>query len=81
MLGSTDIVVASIARPVGRTRINDPEEKVTARFAKGTLARIKASLSAKEPQSEFMRVAVERELERRGTIREQSGNADLEGSR
>lgn len=59
-------MVASIPRPVGRTRINDPEEKVTARFAEGTLARIKAATVPKESQSGFIREAVERELTRRG---------------
>jgi len=66
MQGSTELMVASTARRVGRIRINDPDEKVTARFAAGTLDRIKASLEPKEPQSEFLRVAVEKELERRG---------------
>jgi len=66
MQGSTQLAVASIRRPVGRTRINDPEEKVTARFAAGTLDRIKAALGPKEPQSSFLREAVERELKRRG---------------
>jgi hypothetical protein len=66
MQGSTELMVASNARRVGRIRINDPEEKVTARFAAGTLARIKSALGPKEPQSELLRIAVERELERRG---------------
>lgn len=65
MHGSTELTVASIPRGVGRSRINDPDEKVTARFREGTLARIKAALRQKEPQSEFIREAVERELERR----------------
>jgi hypothetical protein len=59
-------MVAPMRRGVGRIRINDPEEKVTARFREGTLARIKAALEPKEPQSEFLRIAIERELERRG---------------
>jgi hypothetical protein len=66
MHGSTELMVAPIRRGVGRNRINDPDEKVTARFAAGTLDRIKSSLGPKEPQSEFLRIAVERELERRG---------------
>lgn len=66
MRDSTDLMVAPKARRVGRIRINDPDEKVTARFAAGTLERIKSSLGPKEPQSEFLRIAVERELERRG---------------
>lgn len=60
-------MVADTQPRVGRHRINDPDEKVTARFRKGTLARIKASLAPKEPQSEFIRAAVERELKRRGS--------------
>lgn len=62
---STPLLVADIPPRVGRIRINDPREKVTARFPTGTLARIKAALSPSEPQSEFLRVAVERELTRR----------------
>lgn len=62
---STDIPVASMPRPMGRPRINGEDEKVTARFPEGTLERIKAVLRPKEPQSEFMRVAIERELQRR----------------
>jgi hypothetical protein len=65
MRGSTDLAVASIPRPVGRQRINDPDEKMTARFAAGTIARMKAALEPKEPLSAFIRQAVERELERR----------------
>lgn len=63
--GSTQLMVADTPPRVGRNRINDPDEKVTARFRKGTLARIKTALEAKEPQSQFIREAVERELERR----------------
>lgn len=65
MHDSTQLPVASIRRSVGRIRINDPEEKVTARFAEGTLARVKAVLKPKEPQAEFFRTAVEAELKRR----------------
>lgn len=54
-----------MARSMGRPRINGADEKVTARFPEGTLDRIKSALGPKEPQSEFMRMAVERELERR----------------
>ena len=62
---STLLMVADTPPRVGRSRINDPGEKVTARFRSGTLDRIKSALAAKEPQSEFLRLAVERELERR----------------
>lgn len=62
---STLLMVAYTSPRVGRIRINDPDEKVTARFRSGTLERIKASLADKEPQSEFIRKAVERELARR----------------
>lgn len=48
---------------VGRPRIN--AEKTMARFADGTLARIKAVLRDGENQSDFMREAVELELRRR----------------
>ena len=62
---STQLLVADTPARVGRIRINDPDEKVTARFRSGTLARIKSALVSKEPQSEFIRKAVEAELERR----------------
>ncbi|WP_068093388.1 hypothetical protein [Novosphingobium rosa] len=65
-------MVADNPSRVGRTRINDPEEKVTARFPSGTLARIKAALAPKEPQSEFLRQAVERELSRRAEGEDQA---------
>lgn len=65
MQHSTKIMVAPIRRPVGRTRINSPDEKLTARFRAGTMERIKAALHDKEPQSEFIRLSVEAELARR----------------
>ena len=58
-------MVADTSPRVGRIRINDPGEKVTARFRSGTMDRIKAALGDKEPQSEFIRRAVEAELARR----------------
>ncbi len=64
-MASTLLLVADRPARVGRNRINDPDEKVTARFPSGTLARIKAALVGKEPQATFIREAVERELERR----------------
>lgn len=48
---------------VGRPKIN--EEQTPARLPAGTLARIDATLSEKEKRSDFIRVAIERELERR----------------
>lgn len=65
MHDSTQLPVAPIRRSVGRIRINDPGEKMTARFPEGTLARIKAVLAPKEPQADFIRKAVEAELTRR----------------
>ena len=65
MQGSTENAVASIRRTVGRIRINDPEEKMTARFAAGTLARMKGALEPKESIAGLVRIAVERELQRR----------------
>lgn len=58
-------MVADTPPRMGRTRINDPEEKMTARFRAGTLRRIKAALVKGEPKAAFIREAVERELERR----------------
>lgn len=52
-------------RRMGRKKINDPDEAMTARFAAGTMARIKAVLQPKEPLAGFMRDAVEREIARR----------------
>ena len=63
MLRSTQKVVSANAPRVGRRQIN--HEKTMARFPAGTLERIKAVLEDGEPQSEFIREAVERELKRR----------------
>ena len=63
MTGSTELVISHTRQPVGRPRING--EQTPARFADGTLARIDAVLSEKEKRSDFIREAVERELERR----------------
>lgn len=52
-------------RPVGRKRINDPDEQTPARFPAGTLARIDDVLEEGEPRAAFIREAVERELTRR----------------
>ena len=41
-------------------------EDMQARFPKGTFARIAAVLSAYEDRTDFVREAVEREIERRG---------------
>lgn len=51
------------AGSVGRPKIN--EEQTPARLRAGTLARIDATLAEKEKRSDFIREAVERELERR----------------
>lgn len=51
------------ASSVGRPKKN--EEQTPARFPAGYLARIDAVLRDKEPRSDFIREAVERELERR----------------
>ena len=50
-------------RGVGRRRING--EQTMARFPDGTLERIREVLLQNEKQSDFIRHAVERELERR----------------
>ena len=63
MAVSTEKVVSDIPAPVGRPRING--EQTMARFRDGTLERIKAVLTEREKQSDFIRDAVERELERR----------------
>ena len=44
-------------------------EDMQARFLKGTFARISAVLIDKEDRTDFVRVAVERELERRERTR------------
>lgn len=48
---------------MGRPRINS--EQTPARFAAGTLARIDASLADREKRADFIRTAVEQELQRR----------------
>lgn len=64
MHGLAENVISDIRRPVGRRKIND--EQTPARFPLGTLERIDAALVDKEKRSDFIREAVERELERRG---------------
>ena len=64
MTGSTELMVSAIPAPVGRPRING--EQTMARFREGTLDRIKLALADDEKQSDFIRKAVEHELERRG---------------
>ena len=63
MLPSTQKVISPIPAPVGRPRING--EQTPARFRYGTLARVDAALVGNEKRSDFIREAVERELERR----------------
>jgi len=60
-------------RFVGRKRIN--EEQVPARFPGGTLARIDAVLEEKEKRAEFIRIAIEREIERRERAQERKPNS------
>lgn len=57
----------STAPRVGRKQIND--EQTPARFPAGTLARVDRALAHGEKRSEFMREAVERELERREKLK------------
>jgi hypothetical protein len=63
MHGSTELVIPVKPASVGRPRING--EQTMARFRDGTLDRIKALLAGNEKQSDFIREAVEREIERR----------------
>lgn len=63
MHGSTEIVISPTRPAVGRPRIND--EQTPGRFPAGTLARIDAACRDGEKRADFIREAVERELERR----------------
>lgn len=63
MTGSTELMIPAIRLTVGRPRING--EQTMARFRDGTLDRVKAALRDDEKQSDFIRDAVEAELERR----------------
>lgn len=63
MQPSTPIVVPPKREGVGRKQIN--HEQTMARFAKGTLDRIKAVLGEREKQADFIRKAVEEALEAR----------------
>lgn len=60
---STQKVISDIRAGVGRPKIND--EQTPGRFRAGTLARIDAVLGEKERRSDFIREAVEAELDRR----------------
>lgn len=59
----TETRASPSAASVGRPKIN--EEQTPARFPAGTLEKIDATLAEKEKRSDFIREAVERELERR----------------
>jgi len=63
MHGLAENVVSDTRQGVGRPKIN--EEQTPGRFRAGTMARIDAVLADKEKRSDFIREAVERELERR----------------
>lgn len=56
-------LISDTPAPVGRPRING--EQTPARFREGTLARIDAVIGESGKRSDFIREAVERELERR----------------
>jgi hypothetical protein len=58
---------------VGRKRIN--EEQAPARFRGGTLARIDAVRHEKENRAEFIRMAIDREIERRERLKERRKRA------
>lgn len=59
----TELLVSGTAQRVGRKQIN--HEQMPARLPEGTFARMDAVLQPKEKRSDFVRIAVERELERR----------------
>lgn len=59
----TDSAISGTTPRVGRKQIN--HEQMPARFPEGTLARIDAALAEREKRSDFVREAVERELDRR----------------
>lgn len=63
MHGLAENVISDTRPGVGRPKIN--EEQTPGRFRAGTLARIDAVLAEKEKRSDFIREAVERELDRR----------------
>ena len=63
MIGFAEKKISDTSAGVGRPRIND--EQTPARFRKGTLARIDATLAEKEKRSDFIRESVETELTRR----------------
>jgi hypothetical protein len=59
----TELMISATSTRVGRKQIN--HEQTPARFPEGTLARIDAVLVAGENRAGFIRIAVEREIERR----------------
>ena len=59
----TDLLISAKPRRMGRKQIN--HEQTPARVPEGTLARIDATLADGDKRSDFIREAVERELERR----------------
>lgn len=66
----TGSAVSGTNARVGRKQIN--HEQMPARFPAGTLARIDAVLADREKRSDFVRDAVEKELDRREALNVQS---------
>ena len=62
----TEKTISVSPRRVGRKQIN--HEQTPARFPEGTLERIDAALTDGEKRSDFIREAVERELQRRAAL-------------
>lgn len=60
-----------VRRPVGRRK--QWAEDMTARFPEGTFARIAAVLEPNEDRTDFVRAAVDAELERRETATPKQG--------
>ena len=61
----TAAAISDTPRRMGRKQVNDPEEKTSARFATGTMDRIRAALRDKESMNAFIKGAVEKELRAR----------------
>lgn len=72
----TQILVSDTPAKVGRKK--QWAEDMQARFAEGTFARIAAALTDKEDRTDFVRVAVERELKRREKREPRKGAAEGE---
>lgn len=74
----TGLGIAAMPRHMGRKK--QWAEDMQARFAEGTFGRIASLLAGAEDRTDFVRAAVEREIERRERLKRSGQNREANGS-